>query len=245
MRRTIGLGVCGVCVGVMLSAAAFGQDEGEAAAPSWGQLGLDLLKDATQSEAARAEAPQPGSVDHLLARMTGSFSSQAQAEADPENYFDIRLHMVRIWADRADGVWLYVEQAAARALDRPYRQRVYRLFDLGGGAIRSEVYEFPEPLRFAGAWQTPDRFAAELKPEDLDHREGCDITLHYFEHMDAFVGFTIGTGCATTLAGGHHATSEAIIDADGLTTWDRGWNEAGEQVWGAELGGYRFDRVAE
>lgn len=27
-----------------------------------------------------------------------------------------------------------------------------------------------------------------------------------------------------------------------MLSWDRGWNDAGEQVWGAEKGGYHFER---
>ena len=65
-------------------------------------------------------------LDTLVEWMTGSFSSQAQAQAD-ERYYDIRLEMVPIWTDRDDGRWLYVEQAAASALERPYRQRIYRV----------------------------------------------------------------------------------------------------------------------
>jgi len=46
---------------------------------------------------------QESDLDQLLAMMTGSFSSQAQAEADT-NFFDIRLEMKPIWTDRTDEV---------------------------------------------------------------------------------------------------------------------------------------------
>ena len=93
----------------------------------------------------------------LLGRcLTGSFSSQQQAAADPE-FRDIRLHIVPIWTHRPDGPWLYVEQAAAEALDKPYRQRVYRLSQTGNDTFRSDVYLLPEPaLGFAGAFAAPE-----------------------------------------------------------------------------------------
>ena len=75
-----------------------------------------------------------GDLETLVEWMTGSFSSEAQAAADPD-YFDIRLQMVPIWPDRADGAWLYVEQAAASSLDQPYRQRVYRLSAEADGVL--------------------------------------------------------------------------------------------------------------
>jgi hypothetical protein len=34
------------------------------------------------------------------------------------------------------------------------------------------------------------------------------------------------------------------MDARGLTTWDRGFDESDKHVWGAEKGGYEFVRVA-
>jgi hypothetical protein len=54
-------------------------------------------------------------------------------------------------------------------------------------------------------------------------------------------------GCATseqaatrTLRGAAYATSEVVIEPAILVSWDRGWNAAGEQVWGATKGGYEF-----
>ncbi|HRW89883.1 MAG TPA: CpcT/CpeT family chromophore lyase, partial [Flavobacteriales bacterium] len=64
------------------------------------------------------------SLAELASWMTGSFSSAAQAEADT-NYYAIELEMARIWPERTDGVWLYVEQAVAAKKEKPYRQRVY------------------------------------------------------------------------------------------------------------------------
>ena len=37
-------------------------------------------------------------------------------------------------------------------------------------------------------------------------------------------------------------SAAAAEPADGMTSWDRGWNDAGEQVWGAEDAGYVFLR---
>jgi dipeptidyl aminopeptidase/acylaminoacyl peptidase len=180
-----------------------------------------------------------GDLQTLAAWMTGSFSSAAQAEAE-EGYFDIRLEMVPIWEERDDGVWLYVEQAAANTLDRPYRQRVYRLTAEADGRFRSEVFSIPEPLRFAGDWRFGDPLA-ELAPDDLEPRQGCAVVLGRVDEA-AFAGATEGTGCSSTLRGAAHATSEVRVAADGIDSWDRGFDAAGEQVWGAEHGPYLFRR---
>ncbi len=171
----------------------------------------------------------------------GSFSSAAQAGEDPD-YFDIRLHVVPIWTERADGPWLYVEQAASRSLDRPYRQRVYRVMPGDAASVRSRVYELPgDPLRFAGAWRAP-RPLDRLTPSDLVPMEGCDVVLSRGED-GAWCGGTVGEGCATEWGGAAYATSVVELEPGGMTSWDRGWSAEGVQVWGAVKGPYRFTRL--
>ena len=179
--------------------------------------------------------PSPATV--LAEWMTGQFSSAQQAEREPDDYFDIRLAMVPIWPERTDGPWLYVEQAAASALDEPYRQRVYHLVDTEDGP-RSDIYELPgRPLDWAGAWRTPERFAA-LRPEDLPQRLGCSI--HLVHMGESFEGTTRGEGCASNLRGASYATSEVTVTRHILSSWDRGFDAEGRQVWGATAGPYVF-----
>lgn len=178
----------------------------------------------------------------LVGYMAGSFDSGEQAKADP-TYFDIRLHMTPIWtADGSNARWLYVEQAMANQLAKPYRQRVYRVSALGGGRFTSEVYELPgDPLAFAGSWKNPDAFA-NLKPDMLTARDGCVINLA--EKKESFVGSTNAQDCVSTLRGAAYATSEVVISADQLVSWDRGFDAQGKQVWGATKGGYVFRKRA-
>lgn len=194
---------------------------------------------------APATPPGPTAADldrleALVGYMTGSFDSAEQAAAD-RDYFNIRLYMARIWADRVDDSgarWLYVEQAMADQPARPYRQRVYRVSALGGGRFKSEVHELPgDPLAFTGAWKTPDLFNT-LKPADLTAREGCSILLT--DRKDAFVGGTHERDCLTTFRGAAYTTSETTITPDSLISWDRGFDEEDKQVWGASKGGYIF-----
>lgn len=171
--------------------------------------------------------------------MTGSFSSQEQAEAD-SNFYDIRLEMVRIWEDREDAIWLYVEQAAATALDRPYRQRVYRLTRNDDLTFESAVFTFDEPLRFAGAWKD-DLPLYQLTPDSLSERSGCAIVLE--SENGAFVGSTVDKNCGSQLRGASYATSRVRIEEKVLTSWDRGFDSNDKQVWGARSGPYVFKKL--
>lgn len=185
----------------------------------------------------------------LLAYMTGSFSSEAQSKAD-SNFYDIRLHMVEIQMGNEPGNWLYVEQALGSAQDKPYRQRVYQVVEISLGIYESRVYEFENPLQYAGGWNDASKLSS-LTFDKLILRDGCSITLKYESELvgdsivNRFVGSTGATSCPSSLRGASYATSEVIITADQLLSWDRGWDANGKQVWGAETGGYIFVKISE
>lgn len=178
----------------------------------------------------------------LVSWMTGSFSSHEQAQSD-SNFFDIRLEMVQIWQDRADGKWLYVEQAAASSLDKPYRQRVYRLTRLPDDTFESAVFTLHDPLKFAGEWKKELPLAG-LTADSLELKDGCSIILHQIAE-GAFVGKTIEKNCPSNLRGAAYATSEVTITESEMVSWDRGFDADDHQVWGATTGGYIFKKVNE
>lgn len=187
-------------------------------------------------------APPPAPIEDLATWMEGAFTSTAQAARDPQNFLDVHLSMTRIFGDRDDGPWLYVEQAVATALDRPYRQRVYHLVALDDGRVRSEVYTLPgDPLAFAGAGRDPSRLGG-LEPSALVLREGCAIELERIDPA-TWRGSTVGRGCASNLANASYATSDVVITSTRLTSWDRGFDTQGNQVWGATSGPYEFEKV--
>jgi hypothetical protein len=179
----------------------------------------------------------------LRERMTGFFTSEDQYRKDTVNYLNIHLRMVQIWKGRPGGYWLYGEQAAAVSLDKPYRQVIYNLSILNDSTITSQVFEFNEPLRFAGAWSNPAIFK-QLTTDSLIAREGCAIYLIRNVNGD-YWGSTSAKACKSMLRGATYATSEAWIFRDKLVTWERGWSAEDKQVWGAIKGGYEFVRKSE
>jgi len=200
-----------------------------------------MLGLAASSCIRKKEWNQPrNDLDLLLSWMNGSFTSQAQATADSA-FFDIRLEMLPIWPERDDGYWLYVEQASAATLDRPYRQRVYHLNKLDDSTLMSSVFEIDQPLRFAGQWRNPEIFSV-LTQDSLIKREGCTIYLH-LQGDSVFVGSTDGTSCRSDHRGAAYATSEVRITEEYLMSWERGFDSTGTQIWGAENGGYVFRRA--
>ena len=190
---------------------------------------------------AQLEA-QRRTVDQVVAWMSGAFTSEAQALRDPA-FRAVALHMMPIDlptpALRPER-WLYVEQAMMSAPERPYRQRVYRITAAGDDVV-SDVYEFMgDPLRFAGAWADRSRLAG-LQIDDLVHREGCAVRLSW--SGSSWIGRTEFGTCASTRDGAAFATSEVELADGSISSWDRGFDAAGAQVWGSRSGPYQFQRI--
>ena len=174
--------------------------------------------------------------EQLQSWMTGTYSSTLQAERD-SNYLPIILHMYPIWKDNEEASWLYVEQALASTATQPYRQRVYRLSETDN-TFESKVYELANPENFIGKWHSPEAFDS-LTVADLVEREGCAV---YLEKKDEnyYGGSTIADECKSDFLGAMYATSEVTVYADSIVSWDRGWDENDNFLWGAEHGGYVF-----
>lgn len=175
----------------------------------------------------------------LLDWMVGHFDSEQQSIAD-KDFFNIHLNMKRIWLQQKDA-WIYVEQAAASHLEKPYRQRVYQVQALSKTEFVSKVYTFDNPLNYAGEYSKL-RPLASLTPKDLALKPGCAVYLSWNEASQSFSGATDNSTCKSTLRGASYATSEVTVTKDQILSWDRGWNGQGEQVWGAVKAGYQFMR---
>ncbi len=199
---------------------------------------------------ACAAAPQRKAVTRdddpaakVAAMMQGHYDSRDQAAAD-KTYFQIALAMVPIWPQRSDGHWLYVEQAMADTPDTPYRQRAYRVYNGKDGEVISEVYTFAEPERFVQGWRSGA--LAGLRHDMLQLRTGCAVHLRQSDAVQsaAWQGRTVGNGCASERSGAAYATAEVRLEAGRMSSWDRGFDAAGKQMWGATAGAYVFVKRA-
>ncbi len=179
----------------------------------------------------------------LAGFMIGAYTSQEQAKADP-TYFEVHLQIVTIWPERQDGVWLYVEQAMATALDKPYRQRVLQLFRRDDNTLMNKAYNLPgEPLKHAGAWKELQPLA-DLAPEKLIERKGCHLLLKK-QADGSYAGATEGQGCPSELRGAVYSISELSISAEMIKSWDRGFDKDDKQVWGPPKGPYLYKKIRE
>lgn len=189
----------------------------------------------TKSEVTKTNANH---LKDLFGMMQGSFNSEIQAEVD-STYFNISLHMYPIWEEK--GNYLYVEQALNARQNKPYRQRIYEVTQVNDSVFSSAIYTIENDSLWIGKWKTPEAFDT-LTIAQVSKKEGCEVLLKRID-SDYFKGETGKTTCESNLNGASYATSEVEIFSDKIISWDRGFDSQGEHVWGAEKGGYIFNKL--
>ena len=128
------------------------------------------------------------------------------------------------------GTFSSAEQAVTANKMKPYRQRIYRVTANDNGEFESRVYCLPEQEKYIHGWEHQEIFDS-INPESLIIREGCAVILS--KNRD----------CISNLRGASFATSIVTICPKQIMSWDQGWNDDAEQVWGAEKSGYVFKRI--
>lgn len=172
----------------------------------------------------------------LQERLSGVFDSSAQAATNP-TYYDVTLTACEVDAGGLGEHVLYIEQAITSSLGAPYRQRLYVLSQDGDTYV-SSIYTLDDEASAVGL--CAEDTLGVFTPQDVDLKPGCEVKMTW--NGEAFEGGTdIGT-CASDLNGSTYATSEVVITENRIDSWDRGYDENDNQVWGATAGGYVFDR---
>jgi CpeT protein len=189
-----------------------------------------------QCSSSKKTASAKSDISRLISYMNGAFDSSVQAKQDT-NYFDITLHMASIWKN-TEGNWLYVEQAVSKNLQKPYRQRVYKVEQIDDKTFKSSVFTLKTPEKWIEKWKMPaelDQFSAA----DIDLKDGCAVVLT-MQNDGSFSGSTLGSGCESNLRGAAYATSKVTVTKAGIKSWDQGFDKTDKQVWGAKKGAYDF-----
>lgn len=174
----------------------------------------------------------------LLDWMTGTYDSKSQSEKNSE-YEHIEMKMSRVWPDKPNGAWIYVEQSLASESEKPYRQRMYFLSEITEDEYSLDIYELPNPAEFVGAWKDPSPFE-DITLFDLKHKSGCTVIIFY----DGFQygGSSREGSCKSEMNGASYMTSDIALTEGVLEAWDRGFDGDGTQVWGPESGPYTFEK---
>jgi hypothetical protein len=127
----------------------------------------------------------------------------------------------------------------ATSLDKPYRQRIYKVEKIDDLQFVSHIYTMNSAERFIGK-NSNDAVFKEVSPDSLQRKDGCEVYLTFDPEKNQFKGSTGDKTCPSDLRGASYASSIVTINDEGMVSWDQGFNKEGKQVWGAVKGGYIF-----
>lgn len=191
----------------------------------------------TCCKTSKETTSQKNDFKELFTLMQGSFTSEKHSQENKE-YYNISMHLVAIWKDK--GNYLYVEQALNENQLKPYRQRIYKVYQKDNNTFISEVYTLPNESDWVGKWTNPEAFD-KLELTSISLKEGCEVVIR--KENNVFKGRTGFKTCPSELKGASYATSEVTILPTQLISWDRGFDKDNNYIWGAKNGGYIFDRI--
>lgn len=185
-----------------------------------------------------ADAEEPA--DELLALLAGEFTSVAQGQPGNGENPLLTHHNVRITAPELGAHVVYMQLNSGPA-QKVARQRIL-VFEpaADGGHIRQLTWSLAMPEAFVNGWDRPEVFA-ELTTANLvrELSPGCEQVWEqraagWFGRVDAEQCRIWSKGRATWLS----IEAEVLVTRDAYMTAERGFNDAGEQVFGTAAGEY-------
>ncbi|MFD2565069.1 chromophore lyase CpcT/CpeT [Aquimarina rubra] len=181
-------------------------------------------------------------ISDFTKNLIGKFSSKNQANKD-SGYASVHLVNIPIWEDR-QGHWFYQELYDEKDNSSIYNQRILNVQKLDSLTISSTSYVIPNQEKYVNAWRDISIFN-HLTPDSLKIRDGCDV---YFKKKTSTIyhGKTKNGTCSSTFSKKiSYTTSNVVISKNKITSWDRGYDINGKQVWGKIQGPYKFIRLDE
>ncbi len=143
---------------------------------------------------------------------------------------------------RSPAIFLYQEQALTTNLAEPYRQRFLQISPSADGQlVESATFKPADPPAWSGLCDRPESERLVTVQEMGDY--SCSVFLTPVRSQSQYVGKTQSEGCPSNYRGAVKVTNHITLDAQGMETLDRGFDQNGNQIWGAEERPYQYRRI--
>ena len=213
----------------------------------WGVSTLCMAV-ASVSGCASILNPISHDVEMVSSYLIGVMDTTEQAQAIPEAP-SVRMMTCKIIVPNAEeitqrspAIFLYQEQALSTNLAEPYRQRFLQISPSADGQlVESATFKPANPTAWSGLCQQPESERIVRVEEIGDYR--CSVFLTPVRSQSQYVGQTQSEGCPSNYRGAVKVTNSITLDAEGMETLDRGFDQNGNQVWGTQGRPYRYQRT--
>ncbi|NJL89036.1 MAG: chorismate mutase [Coleofasciculaceae cyanobacterium SM2_1_6] len=183
--------------------------------------------------------------------LTGEFSNQEQALAEPAWYVHLRLWHRPVVGLFSQGLTIFAEQANILKLDQPYRQRLLQLQEVSLNPLEIQVqyYKFLDPGEFRGAGANPS-LLKKLTLEKIELLPGCVLGVSI---SSSGVGLAFEAlpmddrPCSFSYDDKVYQVRLGFATRAGkFLSYDQGIDPTtGKAIWGAMLGAYCFQKTQE
>jgi hypothetical protein len=169
---------------------------------------------------------------------TGEFRNESHVAElkkngeDPKKIIEQLTYQIRIWNNETDAYWIYVEQYAGQftQMDKPFRQRIYKLYPEVDDAIKVAVFKFKDKgddNKAVDGWKDPSSFSA-FNLGSIDALKGC--VMSFQRESDQYVGGQADKNCKSQSG---YITSETKVSKDKVVNIGKGFTEDGKKTWEA------------
>ncbi len=188
-----------------------------------------------------SKLPIEQQVKEVVSHLDGAMDTSAQANANPKapnvRITTCKVKVTDVAALNRPQAFLYQEQALSQKLAQPYRQRFLRIApSTDRRRVESAVFKPPTPKAWIGLCDKPEAERV-VKIGDIG-KSNCSVFLQ--PQGNRYVGETKAGGCPSDYKGAVRITNRIVLYKTGMDTWDRGFDAAGKQVWGAKDSAYQF-----
>ncbi len=198
---------------------------------------------ATPAYAVPVAVPVEQQVEDVVSHLAGVMDTSAQAAANP-GAPNVRMTTCKVRVENADAslntqpsVFLYQEQALSQKLGSPYRQRFLQIAPTTDGqSVESRAFRPPTPETLIGLCNQPEAKRV-VRQSDLGDSI-CSVFLK--PAGENYIGETPVQGCPSNYKGAVRITNTITLHQTGMDTQDRGFDAAGNLVWGAKEEPYQF-----
>ncbi|ERT05719.1 hypothetical protein M595_4327 [Lyngbya aestuarii BL J] len=188
----------------------------------------------------------PRQVLEVVSYLTGVMETSAQAQA-VTGAPSVRMTTCVVKVADADeitqrspAIFLYQEQAMTSNPQKPYRQRFLQISPSADGQKVESATFVPPNLRALVNFCSQPESERLVTIEDIgDYR--CSVFLQ--PAGSQYIGQTQPEGCPANYKGAVTITNRITLDAQSMETFDRGYDQKGNQIWGAEDQSYQYQRI--
>ncbi|KAI8544118.1 hypothetical protein RHMOL_Rhmol08G0270600 [Rhododendron molle] len=173
--------------------------------------------------------------------------SKEQAARDPDNYFNLRWLSCPA-VEMVDGSKiLYFEKAFWRTPHKPFRQRFFMVKPCPNEMkcdVELSTYAIRDAEEYKNFCDRPKDQRSQ--PEEVIGDVAEHLTTIYLKRCESgkrclYEGSTPPDGFPNTWNGATYCTSElSVLKNNEIHSWDRGYDDDGNQVWGVKGAPYEF-----